>query len=112
LVKNGFLKSFKGRKGGVCLAKPAEEIRLIDIVAVIDTLTVFNHCVLGFSECSETNWCPVHEPWSKMRESIRSYFEQKSLADLAIESRRKLEERPDQHRQVLEKLPGRAPADQ
>lgn len=95
LVKAGLIRSFKGRRGGIKLSRNADEIRLIEIVSAIDTLGVFNRCILGFPSCSDTHWCPMHESWKEMRGSIQNYFETKSLADLAIESRRKLENMPE-----------------
>ena len=95
LVKSELIRSFKGRKGGICLARPAGQIRLIKVVEAIDTLAVFKHCVLGFPVCSDTHWCPMHESWKEMRGAIQNYFETKSLADMAVECRRKLETIPE-----------------
>jgi len=67
LRESGLISSSKGKSGGFSLAKPASRIKLIDVVAAIDGLYMFDSCVLGFSECSLTHPCPVHNTWGPLR---------------------------------------------
>jgi len=67
LTANGIVASKKGKSGGFALAKDASRIRLIDIVAAIDGLEMFNSCVLGFPNCSPETPCPVHDTWGELR---------------------------------------------
>ena len=67
LKDSGIICSTKGKSGGFCLAKPASEIKLIDIVEAIDGLELFQSCVLGFPECSPDTPCPVHDSWGALR---------------------------------------------
>jgi len=67
LRESGLISSSKGKSGGFSLAKPASRIKLIDIVAAIDGLDMFDSCVLGFPECSPTHPCPVHNTWGALR---------------------------------------------
>ena len=67
LTESGIVYSKKGKSGGFALAKEPNKIRLIDIVAAIDGLDIFNSCVLGFPHCSPDNPCPVHDKWGKLR---------------------------------------------
>jgi Rrf2 family iron-sulfur cluster assembly transcriptional regulator len=67
LRDSGLISSSKGKSGGFSLAKPASRIKLIDIVAAIDGLDMFDSCVLGFPECSPTHPCPVHNTWGALR---------------------------------------------
>ncbi len=55
LRDSGLISSSKGKSGGFSLAKPASRIKLIDVVAAIDGLEMFDSCVLGFQECSPTH---------------------------------------------------------
>jgi len=45
LTQNGLLKSYKGPNGGMALAKPAAQIRVIDIIEVMDGLKIFEKCI-------------------------------------------------------------------
>lgn len=67
LTESGIIESKKGKSGGFMLAKNPSKIRLIDIVAAIDGLDLFNSCVLGFPNCSPDNPCPVHNRWGELR---------------------------------------------
>jgi Rrf2 family protein len=67
LRDSGLISSSKGKSGGFSLAKDASRIKLIDVVAAIDGLDMFDSCVLGFPECSPTYPCPVHNTWGPLR---------------------------------------------
>jgi len=67
LRDSGLILSSKGKSGGFSLAKDASRIKLIDVVAAIDGLDMFDSCVLGFPECSPTHPCPVHNTWGSLR---------------------------------------------
>jgi Rrf2 family protein len=67
LRESGLISSSKGKSGGFSLAKDPSRIKLIDVVAAIDGLDIFDSCVLGFPECSPTHPCPVHNTWGTLR---------------------------------------------
>ena len=67
LTESGIIDSKKGKAGGFFLAKDPSKIRLIDIVAAIDGLSMFDSCVLGFPNCSPDNPCPLHSKWGELR---------------------------------------------
>lgn len=67
LRDSGLIFSSKGKSGGFGLAKDPSRIKLIDVIAAIDGLDIFNNCVLGFPECSPTHPCPVHDTWGALR---------------------------------------------
>lgn len=69
LTESGIVFSRKGKSGGFALAKNPRKIKLIDIVAAIDGLDIFNSCVLGFPKCSPENPCPLHDKWGQLRTS-------------------------------------------
>ena len=67
LTASGIVASKKGKFGGFALAKDPSLIRLIDIVAAIDGLEMFDSCVLGFPNCTPDTPCPVHDTWGELR---------------------------------------------
>ena len=82
LTKSGIVGSHKGKNGGFFLAKPANEIRLIEIVLAIDGNEIFNNCVLGFPGCSDDYPCPVHNTWGKLRDEAYKMLSSQTLAEL------------------------------
>jgi Rrf2 family transcriptional regulator, iron-sulfur cluster assembly transcription factor len=82
LVKNDLLISMKGPTGGFRLARPAEKITLIEIIAAIDGLGVFNKCGIGFKQCNDKNPCPIHDDYKKVRAQVENLFRSKNLQNL------------------------------
>jgi Rrf2 family protein len=79
LTESGIVESKKGKNGGFILAKAPSKIRLIDIVAAIDGLDIFNSCVIGFPECSPDHPCPVHQQWGDIRTKAYSMLTEETI---------------------------------
>ncbi|NIR49850.1 Rrf2 family transcriptional regulator [candidate division KSB1 bacterium] len=86
LVRNGILKSVKGRGGGFSFAQPVDKIHLIKIVETIDGFSLAEECVLGLPECGGENPCPFHDQWAEIRESIIRALSTQTLAQFARNS--------------------------
>jgi Rrf2 family iron-sulfur cluster assembly transcriptional regulator len=86
LAKNKVLNSTKGPHGGFGLGRPAEEIKLMDIIKIIDGMDYFETCLIGMKSCTDPNsaiQCPIHKDYSPIREKTRELFETTSIAKLA-----------------------------
>jgi Rrf2 family protein len=83
LARAGVLISVKGPKGGFGLARPPEEISLMEVVSAVDGEDDFKRCAVGLSECNDEMPCPLHDTWKPFRLKILDYMLGKSLADLA-----------------------------
>jgi Rrf2 family protein len=82
LVKSDILISTKGPNGGFSLCWDAKELRLIDIVEIIDGNKIFDRCGIGLKECSDSDPCPIHFEFKLVKNHIRSLFSDKSVSDL------------------------------
>ncbi len=82
LTESGIVLSKKGKSGGFALAKDPGKIRMIDIVAAIDGLGIFNSCVLGFPKCSPEHPCPLHEKWGALRTNAYNMLTEETLDKL------------------------------
>ncbi|MGA7721160.1 MAG: Rrf2 family transcriptional regulator [Ignavibacteriaceae bacterium] len=82
LTESGLVYSKKGKSGGFALAKAPELIRLIDIIAAIDGLGIFNSCVLGFPNCSPQHPCPLHDKWGALRTNAYNMLTDQTLDQL------------------------------
>lgn len=91
LALSGIVSSRKGKTGGFSLAKPPNEIRLLEIVIAIDGMDMFHKCVLGFPGCSPNNPCPVHNRWGKLRDETYRMLSDETLEDLRDSTIKKLE---------------------
>ena len=84
LARAGILVSERGRNGGFRLARPADEIRLIEVVAPFDELGPERQCLLGRGTCSEVGSCPAHKEWREASAPAFRFFETRTLADLMV----------------------------
>lgn len=82
LVTRGILHSRRGRSGGFRLARPAGEIRLVDIVETQETVAVTGACLLGQVPCNDAEACPLHDTWKRAYDSFHARLRTTSLADM------------------------------
>lgn len=90
LTESGIVGSKKGKSGGFYLAKSPSQVKLIDIVAAIDGLEIFNNCVLGFPGCSKGAPCPVHDKWGKLRDEAYKMLSEETLEQLKEKTLQKI----------------------
>lgn len=89
LVRYRFVTSTKGPGGGFQLAQPAGEITLFDIKDAIDGTDDLYECAVGLERCDDEMPCPLHDTFKPLREEIKSYLEETTLADMAQAVERK-----------------------
>jgi Rrf2 family protein len=82
LTRHNIMVSYRGPKGGVTLARPANQITLMDMINVIEHDSCFDGCILGLEGCGEAAPCPLHASWGETRDQIKAMFENTNLADL------------------------------
>ena len=90
LTESGIINSKKGKNGGFALAKHPSKIRLIDIVAAIDGLGIFNNCVLGFPQCSPDHPCPVHNKWGVLRTNAYNMLTDETIDKFKVQTLNKI----------------------
>ena len=83
LAKAGVLVSTRGPGGGFALPKEPSRISLAEVVAPVDPIAEESRCLLGQGVCSSADPCQVHARWCVISESVRHFFYETTLADLA-----------------------------
>jgi Rrf2 family cysteine metabolism transcriptional repressor len=83
LISAGILRSTRGAKGGVWLAKPPREIKLSEIMQVLEGSLAPVQCVDDPKYCRRSVSCVTREVWSEMKEAMNSVLEGTTLQDLA-----------------------------
>ena len=82
----GFLRSARGNGGGFALARPAHQIRLLEIVLALDGDRWFHRCSYGLPDCDDSKPCPLHLGWKAIRTQIEMYLDSHTIEDLAQSS--------------------------
>lgn len=83
LVHKQLLRSKPGAQGGVGLAEKAQDISLMEIVNTVQDCALFERCVMGLSDCSDVNPCPLHPVWKHAKEEMIVCLSNAKLKDVA-----------------------------
>lgn len=82
LTKSEFIVSIQGKNGGYKISKKLEDIRLLDIIDVVDPDYLTGKCFFGFDNCALQSTCSMHDQWSDVRTDIRNILSGTSLSDI------------------------------
>ena len=82
MVKAGILVSYKGRNGGVALARQTDQVIVREIVEAIDGPDLLKGCVLGLPECDDKKPCPIHSDWGPIRSQIQEMLSERNIAQM------------------------------
>ena len=81
LGRAGFVQSQPGPGGGYRLAKPADEITILDIVNVVGPIQRIRECPLGI-ESHNPMLCPLHKELDKAFAQIEAAFSRVTIGQL------------------------------
>ena len=87
LKKAGFVRSIRGVQGGYILAKPAEQIDVLQILLALEGSLVPASCVGENKEpvCARQSVCTARLVWQKVKEAVDEVLSSYTLADLLPE---------------------------
>ncbi len=81
LVVAKLVASQRGHGGGFRLRRPPREIEVRDALAALD-LEPSSQCAFGYASCDAVKPCALHPLWSRMRESVATWADGATFADL------------------------------
>lgn len=95
LRKGGLVKSIRGAQGGYVLARPPGEIRVGDVIRLLEGPIAPVECVseLRAVECDQADHCITRTVWARVRDSITQVMDSISLADMCMEEERSRQNR-------------------
>jgi Rrf2 family protein len=82
LIRAGILRSIRGAKGGIVLAKPPEEISLSRVIEVLEGSVAPVECVDNPGLCARSDECATRDVWSDIKVAIMGVLESLTLKDL------------------------------
>lgn len=82
LTSAGIVKTVRGVRGGVRLAKPPEEIKLSDLVELLEGPIAPVDCVDDPKTCPRSKFCVTRDVWAEVKNAIEAVLESKTLHDL------------------------------
>lgn len=82
LAAAGLVKSRRGPKGGFTLARPAEDITLLEAIEAVEGPIHLNVCLIRKGECPRDATCPVHPVWKEAQRKLSEVLGGKTIAQL------------------------------
>jgi len=86
LTRSNLILSHRGVGGGIELARPAEEITLLEVLEAAEGKLALNKCLIRPGWCYRDAWCAVHLVWSEVQEQMKEILRRRSIAELAQQS--------------------------
>lgn len=82
LRQRGILTASRGPGGGFRMARTPAEITLADLIEPHDPISEERECLLGRSECRDSDPCAVHDRWREVSATITRFFHETTIAVL------------------------------
>jgi len=89
LIAGGIVRSTRGVGGGVWLARPAAEIRLSEVIQLLEGSTAPAECVTNPGICTRSESCVTRDIWDELKKAINGVLESTTLQDLVERQKRK-----------------------
>ncbi len=87
LIASGMLRSTRGARGGVSLGRSPQEIRLSEVVQVLEGSIAPVECVDDPNICSRADLCVTRDIWAEMKKAMSGILESTTLQDLVERQR-------------------------
>jgi Rrf2 family cysteine metabolism transcriptional repressor len=97
LIAAGILRSVKGPRGGVSLARDPGGIKLSEITRVLEGSVAPVECVNDPSVCLRSTSCVTRDVWAQLKEVMDGVLEGMTLQDLVEKQRRKGRQDPSMY---------------
>jgi Rrf2 family protein len=88
LVKQGWVRSDPGPRGGYSAAVSLEAVSVLDVIEAVDGPTDGGLCVVADGPCGRAPHCALHSAWASAREELVSHVGAQAMASLGAVSLR------------------------
>ncbi len=82
LIAAGMVRSTRGTRGGIRLAKSPREIKLSEVVPLLEGTMALVDCINRPEACSRSRRCAPRDVWDELSRAIAGVLESTTLQDL------------------------------
>lgn len=82
LARAGLVRSVRGSGGGFTLAKPADQITLLEVFEAIEGKLALQRCQQTVPGCERQEGCALCGVFEEAQDQVREVFERTTIADL------------------------------
>jgi len=103
LTKKQIIETFRGPRGGISLLRPPNEIRLSEVVQLLDGSIARVRCVDNPETCALSGRCVTHDIWSEVKKATSKVLESVTLEELVGRWRQKVfqNDRANKYRDMM-----------
>jgi Rrf2 family protein len=84
LGKASLVKSKRGVKGGFELARPPQEISLLEVIEAVQGPVAMNVCAIDEALCEFSGTCSIHPVWMEIRKEVEKILRGKNFSNLRL----------------------------
>ena len=89
LVAGGIVRSTRGARGGVMLAKAPKDIKLIEAIRLLEGSIAPTDCINNPEVCNRSASCVTRDVWCELEKAMSQVLETTTLQDLVERQKRK-----------------------
>jgi Rrf2 family transcriptional regulator, cysteine metabolism repressor len=89
LIAAGIVKSIRGARGGIMLARAPEQIQLKEILEVLEGPLAPVDCLKEGGSCPRSGTCATRDVWDDLKKAMEGVLNSRTLQDLATQQQRK-----------------------
>ena len=93
LITAGIVRSVKGPKGGVSLARSPENVKLSEVIQILEGSLAPVECVSDPALCERSEYCVTRDVWNELKNVMESVLDATTLQDLV--ERHRVKEKPE-----------------
>ena len=97
LIAGGIIRSTKGPRGGISLARKPADIKLIEITQLLEGSMAVVACIDSPEACKRSEFCATRDVWSQLKEVMDGVLEKTTLQDLAAKQKSKSRKEPSMY---------------
>ncbi len=94
LIAAGIVLSTRGPRGGISLVKPPEQVKLSEVIQLLEGSIAPVECVNNPEICTRSELCVTRDIWGELKKAMNGVLESTTLQDLVERQKRK--ERPEE----------------
>ncbi len=89
LIAGEIVRSTRGAKGGISLAKPPEQIKLSEVLQLLEGSIAPVACVNDPGVCSRSELCVTRDLWDELKQAMNGVLESTTLQNLVERQKEK-----------------------
>ena len=91
LIAAGIIKSVRGARGGIWLAKRPQDIKLSEIVKILEGSLCIVDCLGNPESCDRYEYCATRDIWCELKNAMNDVLEATTLQDLVERQKKKVQ---------------------